>query len=478
MCQEKSASEQNFESYRELKLRYFSLISNRRMPRGKMRALIGSKAASLETDLILSGENPDNAHKVAFNLSLNYAASIKSKGELEEILPSAIKEWMNSRLKEKFLWDELRQIDYKEIPKKANSVSAISLFSGAMGLDLGFMESGVNIMLGNDIDKDSYNTVISNMPGFNFINDDIDKIEPEDLMKKAGITPGQVDLLIGGPPCQPFSPAGRRAGLNDPRASPLRYFIKAIKELKPAAFVMEEVPGLISSRLKHFPYYDKYKRTPVGDEVRGSAFQAVLEMLNSTGYKFSYKVLNAADYGAPQIRNRVIFIGLKEGEPSFPEPTHSGDGSGEREPWITFWESARKLRYTKDMELAKEDLEYMKYVPPGGNWSVMPQEVVKLAMGSAYESEGGRMGFYRRLPWDEPSPTLVTSPAQKGTFLVHPEFDRFLSIAEYKVLQGFPDSWKISGGMGSKYRLIGNAVPTYLSKAISRHVLKILRGMT
>ena len=130
MCQEKSASEQNFESYRELKLRYFSLISNRRMPRGKMRTLIGSKAASLETDLILSGENPDNAHKVAFNLSLNYAASIKSKGELEEILPSAIKEWMNSRLKEKFLWDELRQIDYKEIPKKANSVSAISLFSG------------------------------------------------------------------------------------------------------------------------------------------------------------------------------------------------------------------------------------------------------------------------------------------------------------------------------------------------------------
>ena len=109
---------------------------------------------------------------------------------------------------------------------------------------------------------------------------------------------------------------------------------------------------------------------------------------------------------------------------------------------------------------------------------MMPPDLVQMAMGRAYESEGGRMGFYRRIAWDEPSPTLVTSPAQKGTFLVHPEFDRFLSIAEYKVLQGFSDNWKISGGIGSKYRLIGNAVPTHLSKAISRHVLKILRGMT
>ena len=105
----------------------------------------------------------------------------------------------------------------------------------------------------------------------------------------------------------------------------------------------------------------------------------------------------------------------------------------------------------------------------------MPPDIAAEAMGHAFNSEGGRMGFYRRIPWDEPSPTLVTTPTQKGTFLVHPQYDRFLSLAEYKALQGFPPEWKITGSVDARYRLVGNAVPVYLSGAVARHVSRILK---
>jgi DNA (cytosine-5)-methyltransferase 1 len=472
----KVTTELNLADYRELKSRYFSLTSGRKLPRGRLRAMIGAISAVSERDLVMGGYNSDEAHIVAFSEAIAIAEAIKDKGELDNRLNSSIKEWMNSRTKAEPLWEDVTGTPEKGHLTRGCSFRAISLFSGAMGLDIGFMQSGVNILLGNDIEKESCNTVLSNLPDMRFLNKDIDDVTPADLTREAGISSGELDILIGGPPCQPFSPAGKRAGLNDPRASPLKYFIRAIKEIRPAAFVMEEVPGLLSSRLKHFPYYDKYTRKPVGDEERGSAFKVVTEMLDSTGYRYAYATLNAADYGAPQFRNRVIFIGLKEGEPSFPEPTHAGNGSSGRDPWVTFWEAARSFRYTKDLGLAEGDARFMGYVPPGGNWSQMPPEIARKAMGKALESEGGRMGFFRRIAWDEPSPTLVTTPTQKGTFLVHPEFDRFLSIPEYKILQGFPEWWRITGTTESQYKLIGNAVPIHLSMAVASHVTKILKG--
>ena len=461
--------------YVDAKTRYFLLLSARRLPRGKSRAYVGATSSILEAELIESGHKEEEAHTVAFSEAVDTLQAIKDREELDAKLLSAIAEWRSKRIAGEPLWEGYRNDVGWELPTPVGG-KAISLFSGAMGLDLGFIESGVQIVLGNDVEKESHRTVASNLPDLKFLNQDIDRVEPEDLMREAGVSSGEVDILIGGPPCQPFSPAGRRAGLNDPRSSPLKYFIRAIKEVRPAAFVMEEVPGLLSSRLKHFPYYDKYKRKPEGDEERGSAFRVVKEMLDSTGYNYAYAVLNAADFGAPQTRERLIFIGLREGKPSFPEPTHSGDGSPEKEPWATFWESARHFRYTKDKELGPEDRKFMSFVPPGGNWVQMPPDIAAQAMGHAFNSEGGRMGFYRRIPWDEPSPTLVTTPSQKGTFLVHPQYDRFLSLAEYKALQGFPQRWRITGGIDAQYRLIGNAVPVYLSRAVARHVTRILKG--
>lgn len=461
--------------YGEAKAKYFSLLAARRLPRGKSRAYVGAASRLLEADLKESGHKDDEAHIVAFSEAVEALEAIRYREELDTKLLTTIAEWRSKRSAEEPLWEAYCNDGGWEFPI-SGAGKAISLFSGAMGLDLGFIESGVRIVLGNDIEKESYRTVASNLPDLKFLNQDIDSIKLADLMQEAGVCPGESDILIGGPPCQPFSPAGRRAGLNDPRSSPLKYFIRAIKEIRPAAFVMEEVPGLLSSRLKHFPYYDKYKRKPVGDEERGSAFKVVKEMLDSTGYNYSYAVLNAADFGAPQIRERIIFIGLREGKPSFPEPTHSGEGTPGKQPWVTFWEATRHLRFTKDKDLGPEDKKFMSFVPPGGNWVQMPPDIAAEAMGHAFNSEGGRMGYYRRIPWDEPSPTLVTTPSQKGTFLVHPQFDRFLSIAEYKALQGFPQRWKITGGIDAQYRLIGNAVPVYLSRAVARHVTTILKG--
>ncbi len=461
--------------YNDSKVNYFSLLSRTGIPKGKSRAFVGAYTAVLESKLVSSGHNEDEAHITAFSMAIDALAKIRDKEELNTKLSSAIDRWRSIRPGTDPLWEPITPESQWQPPHQLAG-RAISLFSGAMGLDLGFMECGIQIALANDIDKESFKTVNSNLPELKFLNVDIDKIEPEVLIKAAGVSPSEIDVLIGGPPCQPFSPAGRRGGLNDPRASPLKYFIRAIKKIRPAAFVMEEVPGLLSSRLKHFPYYDKYKRKPNAEEERGSAFRVVKDMLDSTGYRYVYSVLNAADFGAPQARERLIFIGLRDGTPSLPEPTHSGDGSANRQPWVTFWEVAKELKYTNDKALSSKDRKYMSYVPPGGNWKQMPGEIAAEAMGRAIASEGGRTGFYRRIPWDEPSPTLVTSPSQKGTYLVHPQYDRFLSLAEYKVLQGFPVNWKITGNVDARYRLIGNAVPVHLSNALARHVIRLLSG--
>jgi DNA (cytosine-5)-methyltransferase 1 len=119
---------------------------------------------------------------------------------------------------------------------------------------------------------------------------------------------------------------------------------------------------------------------------------------------------------------------------------------------------------------------YMKNIPPGGYWRQLPENMVLEAMGGAHESKGGKMGYYRRLSWDCPSPTVVTTPSQKGTLLCHPEELRPITVEEYKRIQGFPDDWKIPGSTIIKYQLIGNAVPVYLSHAIAGQVLRLLEN--
>lgn len=356
-------------------------------------------------------------------------------------------------------------------------LTVISLFTGAYGLDLGFELMGFKVTVALDISEDSYNNLKANRPKIPFLLDDIKRLSTKDILKEAGLKPGEVDVITGGPPCQPFSSAGKRLSLGDPRAAPLMEFIRVIKEAKPKVFVMEEVPGILSARIKHVPIRERSKKSLTPEEEPGSAWKVVLDELNKTGYRIAWKVLNAADYGAPQVRERVIVIGIRpdlKKSPVFPVPMYSRepmDLFGVFKPWITLAEALVDIRdHIGFISLPPKYAKYIRYVPPGGNWRQIPDELKPEAMNGAYKAGGGRMGFYRRLTWFEPSPTLVTSPAMKATMMVHPWEDRPLSVREYLRIQGFPDDWRVVVPVQNAYRLFGEAVPVPLASAIARTI--------
>lgn len=364
-------------------------------------------------------------------------------------------------------------------------LTVVSLFTGAYGLDLGFELAGFRVTVALDISEDSYRNLKANRPKIPFLLGDIKRFSTADILKEAGLKPGEVDVVTGGPPCQPFSPAGKRQSLRDPRAAPLMDFIRVIKEARPKVFVMEEVPGILSARIKHVPIKERGKRPLTPEEEPGSAWRVVLEELEKTGYRIAWKVLNAADYGTPQVRERVIIIGVRPDlgkAPVFPEPTHSKEPVGlfrVLRTWLTLAEALAGIEdHIGYLPLPPKYAKFMKYVPPGGNWRQIPDELKPEAMNAAYRAGGGRMGFYRRLTWFEPSPTLVTSPAMKATMMVHPWEDRPLSVREYLRIQGFPDEWRVVVSVQSAYRLFGEAVPVPLAKAIARTVRDKVLGVT
>jgi DNA (cytosine-5)-methyltransferase 1 len=367
--------------------------------------------------------------------------------------------------------------------KVDEELTVVSLFTGAYGLDLGFEVAGFRVTVALDISEDSYANLKANRPKIPFLLGDIKQFRTEDILKEAGLRPGEVDVLTGGPPCQPFSPAGKRQSLNDPRAAPLMEFIRVIKEARPKVFVMEEVPGILSARIRHVPIKERGKRPLAPEEEPGSAWRVVLEELSKTGYIIEWRVLNAADYATPQERERVIVIGVRpdlNAKPVFPAPTHSRRPIGlfgALKPWLTLLEAiAGVADHIGYIPLPPKYAKFMRYVPPGGNWRQLPDELKPEAMGGAYSAGGGRMGFYRRLAWFEPSPTLVTSPAMKATMMVHPWEDRPLSMREYLRIQGFPDDWKVVVPLDAAYRLFGEAVSVPLAYAIARALRdKVLR---
>jgi len=476
------------DEYNSLKFEYFSFLecarANFKINKGDIRAFIGLREWFHEKERLDAGDNSYSAHLFALGEALRDLKKALERRNFYEVFKRDLAKWST----EGVLLDRNETRDPlipPPIPNmrswKGNDHTVMSLFSGAMGLDLGFLAAGFKLVLANDIDTNSFKTVNMNMPSVPFILEDIKKVSSEDLLSKSGIDIGEVDVLVGGPPCQPFSTAGRRRGLNDPRASPLKEFVRVIKEIKPRAFVMEEVSGLKSSRLKHVSAIERKSRALRPEEEKGSAFNAILEMLRSTGYRLIYDILNAADFGSPQSRNRLIFIGLREGIPKLPEITHSIrqqttlDGN-KPEPWNTLWEATSDLQYKENNFIGTSNsrFKYMLLIPPGGHWRHLPEDLIKDAMGGAYDAEGGKMGFYRRLSWDDPSPTVVESPVHKGTMFFHPEAHRPLSVEEYKRVQGFPDDWEIFGKNHTKYKLIGSAVPVHLSYAIANKVSELL----
>ncbi len=439
----------------------------------------------------------------ALEWALGHAVGLLKNGKcaVVEDYQSKYKEWLNTDR------SKIRLRKFVPLPSRVETKTyqpvetlySISLFTGAYGLDLGFEQAGFDVTVGLDISEWSYQNFRANHPDKPFILGDINKVTTKEILKEAGLAPGEVDVLTGGPPCQPFSTAGKRQGLNDPRASALMQYIRVIREARPKVFVMEEVTGLLNARLKHVPIKERGKRPLLPEEQPGSVWKVVIKELEKTGYLVDWKVLNAADYGTPQVRERVIVVGvrpdiakkrgLKKGM-LHPAPTHTGiprngaldkwvsSGHQALPPWLTLAEAIADIKdhigYSK---LGPKYAKFMKYVPAGGNWRQIPDDLKKEAMNSAYHAGGGKMGFYRRLTWFEPSPTLVTSPSMKATMMIHPLEDRPLSVREYIRIQGFPEDWKVVLSVAQAYKVFGEAVPVPLARAVALKVRRDILGV-
>lgn len=360
-------------------------------------------------------------------------------------------------------------------------LKALSFFSGCMGLDLGLEREGIKVLLACEVDAAARKTIELNRSDMALIGD-IRNYSAAEIREKAGLSStDEIDVVVGGPPCQAFSSAGKRQGFNDDRGNVFLTFIDLIIELNPRFAVIENVRGLLSAPLKHRPHEMRGGNFPTlsQDEQRGGALLFIMQRLKEAGYGISFNLYNAANFGSPQQRERVVIACSRDGEKlPYLTPTHSEKRLYGLPTWKSLREALEGL--PKDghhfVKFPEKRLKYYRLLKSGQYWRDLPEELHQEALGASYHAGGGKTGFYRRLAWDKPAPTLVTHPAMPATDLAHPEEDRPLSIEEYKRIQEFPDDWIIAGTLLDQYRQVGNAVPCSLGRAIARMLLDHLTG--
>lgn len=325
--------------------------------------------------------------------------------------------------------------------------TSIELFAGAGGLALGVEKAGFNTLGLIEFDKDAADTLKKNRPNWNVINDDIANISCLDLEKYFSIKKGELDLLSGGAPCQAFSYAGKRLGLEDARGTLFYHYALFLEKLQPKMFLFENVRGLLTHN-------------------HGKTYSTMLDIFTRAGYTIDKQVLNAWNYGVPQKRERLITIGIRNDlvgktEYRFPK-AHSykpvlrdvlldcPDGPG-----VPYGEKKRKI---------------FELVPAGGYWRDIDPAIAKEYMKSCWDMEGGRTGILRRMSMDEPSLTVLTSPSQKQTERCHPLEARPFTVRENARCQTFPDDWEFCGNVSSQYKQVGNAVPVNLAYDIAKEI--------
>lgn len=364
-----------------------------------------------------------------------------------------------------------------------------SFFSGAMGLDLGLESAGCHPSLAVEIEPIFCETIRRNRPNIQVLETDVAALSGDKLELLTGHR--DVDLMVGGPPCQSFCPGGNRAALNDPRGNAIFEYLRLVSEIRPKLFVLENVANLVTAAVKHRPIADRpgqswnlssytaeqpslFDLTGDGplplteDELSGSAIRYLLTtVIAELGYEVRFAVLDSADYGAPQRRLRFVMIGARDtAPPDFIAPTHGVPGG---QPFVTVRDAIGDLvdRPGPGSQYTAETRAYFDLVPQGGNWRDLPYDVAVKAMGEkSLQAGGGKTGFFRRLHWDRQSPTVTGKANRKGSAMCHPSESRPLSVHECARLQGFPDDWHITGSVFHQYTQIGNAVPVALGKAI------------
>lgn len=333
---------------------------------------------------------------------------------------------------------------------------SIELFAGAGGLALGLEYAGFGHIGLVEINKSASDTLRLNRPQWNILCEDIETVAVRNLEKEFNIKKGELDLLSGGAPCQSFSYAGKRLGLNDIRGTMFYHYATFLEKLQPKMFLFENVRGLLS--------HDK-----------GKTYETILNIFEDTNYITVHKVLNAWNYGVPQKRERLITIGIRKDladkiKFSFPSEY-------EYKPVM------------KDVKLdinppAEECARYSEYkarvfslVPAGGYWRDIDPVIAKEYMKTCWDMGGGRTGILRRIGLDEPCLTVLTSPGMKQTDRCHPLEIRPFSYRENARIQTFPDEWLFCGRLSEKYKQVGNAVPVNLAKEIGLSIYHTLEEL-
>lgn len=362
---------------------------------------------------------------------------------------------------------------------KKGPYRVVSLFSGAGGLDVGLQQTGrYKLLAAVELEPSFCRTLEINRdaglfgdPDTKVLCADLTSLDPFELMDELGIHQGDVDLLVGGPPCQAWSTAGKRGTVGDPRGQLIWQFLNFVDALKPAMFLMENVRGLLSGALLHRPIKDRPDKGGPAlkpEEMPGSAIHAWAEDLHKIdngAYRADVFEVNAVNYGAPQLRERVLFVGNRLGKVvDFPAATH-GFKPGQL-PHKTIGEALAGFEESMPvlMDFSPRKKEFLSLIPPGGNWRSLPDDVAMRSMGAAYYAKGGRSGWWRRLSWDLPSPTITTLPNHSSTSLCHPTETRVLSVGECARIQEFPDGWMFDGSPQQQMAQVGNAVPAKLGQ--------------
>ena len=334
-------------------------------------------------------------------------------------------------------------------------MKSIELFAGAGGLALGLEQAGFEHIGLIEWDKAAAATLRKNRKRWNVLCEDVEQTASRNLEREFGIQKYELDLLSGGAPCQSFSYAGKKLGLQDIRGTMFYHYAAFLHQLQPKMFLFENVRGLLS--------HDK-----------GRTFGTILDIFSQEGYAVQYQVLNAWDFGVPQKRERLITIGIRKdlsGTCHFAFPKKH-----DYKPVIG--DVKLDVNPGKDIcaRYSEAKAAVFALVPPGGYWRDIDPEIAKAYMKSCWNMEGGRTGILRRMSLAEPSLTVLTSPGMKQTDRCHPLEVRPFSYRENARFQTFPEEWEFEGTLSEKYRQVGNAVPVSLAKEIGLCLKQALEG--
>lgn len=370
--------------------------------------------------------------------------------------------------------------------RRGDIVKFISLFSGAMGLDLGLEMAGFNCAVCVENNADAVKTIKFNKPTLPVFDCSIVDVTGQEVIEAGGFGDEDVPLVVGGPPCQAFSVFGNRLGLEDARGQMLFEFVRMVAETNPKVFLMENVRGLLSMSVIPEKSSRKNSPAPAWYFEKGSLVKLLLSEFNKIGYHVDCFVVNSVNYGAPQIRERILFVGNRFGYGvDFPRPVYSNRQEDNLPPFKTLGDVIDPSKGFVDtcpdvMNFSPRKLRYLSMIPPGGNWRSLPEDIQKESMGKSWYLKGGRSAYWRKLSFAFPSPTVVTMPNHAGTSMCHPNELRAITVGEAAAIQEFPRDWLFQGTVTSKFKQVGNAVPTKLGmvagKVISRLLGKIDRS--